>query len=106
MTKMEFLKLMKFPTEWETFGMYPDDLFQSQVSRYEVGHEEGSEHDRNGAFHWWLRRELNREQLEKLLRLTILDPDVALGADVRTYIRKAAAFDSELAMLESKLLAH
>lgn len=106
MTKAEFLRLMRFPSEWDTFGMYPDDLFQSQMSNYQVGHEEGSEHDRNGAFHWWLRRDLRKEQLEKLLRLTVLDPDPALGADVRTYIRKAPAFDNELAVLESTLLAH
>ena len=104
MTKSEFMKLMRYPAEWETFGMYPDDLFQSQKSRYQVGHEEGSEHDRNGAFHWWLRRRPNKDQLEKLLRLTFLDPDAALGEDVRGYIRKTPAFDNDLAKLEAKLL--
>jgi hypothetical protein len=102
-TKAEFLKLMNFPTEWDRFSMYPDELFQSQVTRYQVGHEEASEHDRNGAFHWWLRRGPDRDQLEKLLRLTFLDPDPALGADVRDYIRRNAAFDSQLAALESQL---
>lgn len=85
--------------------MYPDDLFQWQVSRYELGHEEASEHDRNGAFHWWLRRDPNRDQLELLLRLAILDPDPLLAADVRKHIRQAEAFDDSLTALEDKLLA-
>ena len=51
MTKIEFLKLMRFPTEWDTLGMYPDELFAFQLAHYEPGHEEGAEHDRNGAFH-------------------------------------------------------
>ena len=85
--------------------MYPDGLFQSQVSRYQAGHEEGSEHDRNGAFHWWLHRKMSTEELEKLLRLTFFDPDPMLGNDVRMYIRALPDFDQGLAMLESKLLS-
>ena len=30
MTKGEFLQLMCFPTEWETLGMYPQELFECQ----------------------------------------------------------------------------
>jgi len=102
--KMEFLKLMQFPSAWETLGMYPDELFEAQVSRYEPGHEAASEHDRNGAFHWWLRQSPSREQLETLLRLAILDPDPLLGTDARVHIHKAAAFDDSLAALELELL--
>jgi hypothetical protein len=103
MTKAQFLKLMQFPIEWTSFEMYPDELFQWQLATYEPGHEAGSEHDRNGAFHWWLRRTPNRDQLQKLLRLAALDPDPLLGTDLRNYIRKAAAYDDRIARLELEL---
>lgn len=105
MTKEEFLQLMRFPAEWLSMGMYPDELFQRQLSGYEPCHEEGSEHDRNGAFHWWLKRNPTTDELEKLLRLAALDPDPLLGNDVRRYIRAAGAFDVKLALLDSALFA-
>ncbi len=94
---------MKFPLEWERLGMYPEELFLWQVSGYEAGHEDGSEHDRNGAFHWWLRRSPGKVELAKLIQLAACDPDPMLGEDVRKYIRRASAFDSELAALEEGL---
>lgn len=103
MTKIEFLKLMSFPAEWDSLGMYPDELFQWQLSGYRLGHEDAAEHDRNGAFHWWLRRYPTRDQLERLLKLAILDPDPHIGADVRRYIRMAPAFDAQLSKLEAEL---
>jgi hypothetical protein len=103
MTKAEFMALLNFPEEWETLGMYPEELFKWQLAGYELGHEDGSEHDRNGAFHWWLTRSPSKKQLEHLLRLTYLDSDALLGDDVRGYIRKAKASDSELSDLEKKL---
>ena len=86
MTKDEFLILMRFPIQWKEWDMYPDELFEGQVSRYVLGNETGSEHDRNEAFHWWLKRELSRDQFEKLEKLTYLDPDAGLGSDVRSYL--------------------
>lgn len=103
MTKFEFLKVMRFPKEWEVLGMYPDDLFNWQVSGYEPGHEQAPEHDRNGAFHWWLRRNPSKIELEKLLRLAAADPDPFLAGDLRDRIRKATAFDADLAALDRKL---
>jgi hypothetical protein len=103
MTKGEFLRLMRFPEEWLELGMYPDELFQWQLSGYEVGHEDGAEHDRNGAFHWWLRRQPTRSQLENLLRLAALDPDCQLADDLRKYIANASTFDSGLAALDKEL---
>ena len=52
MTKDQFLSLMGFPKEWDVWGMYPDELFEAQLSLYQPGDEQGAEHDRNGAFHW------------------------------------------------------
>jgi len=103
MTKKEFLTLMRFPAEWDTLGMYPDDLFAWQLSGYVPGHEQGAEHDRNGAFHWWLRRHPNKSQLLNLVRLAALDPDQALGNDVRQYVYKAKCFDAEVASLDQAL---
>jgi len=86
MTKAEFLQLMRFPPEWEALRMYPQELFELQVRRYEPGHERGSEHDRNGAFHWWLRRGPSSRELENLRTLASADPDRALGEDMLRYL--------------------
>ncbi len=99
LSKQEFLKLMHFPRHWLDWDMYPDELFQNQVSRYEPGHEGGSEHDRNGAFHWWLRREPTKEELRKLVELSFLDPDQLMARDVREYIARAKKCDSEIRKL-------
>jgi len=80
---------MQFPGEWVKWGMLPEHYLQLVVHRYEPGHEDGSEHDRNGAFHWWLRQNPSEEQLLKLAQLTWLDPDQIMGADVRTHIGRA-----------------
>ena len=84
-----FLDLMSFPKEWLEYGMYPDELFNFQLHLYQPGDEEGSEHYRNGAFHWWLKRELTTEQLSNLVKLTFLDSDSLMGNDVRDYMRFA-----------------
>lgn len=103
MNKSDFLSLMKFPKEWSSLNMYPDELFQWQMSGYQPGHESGAEHDRNGAFHWWLRREPSKIELENLLRLAALDPDTLLGDDLRKYFRKASAYDEQLEALDREL---
>lgn len=99
MNKEQFLKLMHFPVEWNSYGMYPDSLFQEQLRGYQPGHEDGAEHDRNGAFHWWLRKNPTKEQLMKLTELTFLDPDPMMASDVRRYIKVAHAFDEEVERL-------
>lgn len=96
MTNEEFLKLMKFPVEWLEWGMYSDELFQFQVARYEHGHEDASEHDRNGAFHWWIKRNPSAEQLQKLFRLARLDPDSHMAIDVLTYLRQCENYDPQM----------
>ncbi len=84
--KSAFLELMHFPKEWLEFGLYPDELFIGQVDNYILGDEDGSEHYRNGAFHWWLKRNPTREQLSNLVQLTFLDRDSLMATDVRDYI--------------------
>lgn len=100
-SKRDFLRLLRFPIQWLDWEMYPDELFEVQVSRYEPGHESGSEHDRNGAFHWWLRRDPTREQLRKLVHLSFLDPDQHMAQDVRRYIAQAKNCDAEITGLLS-----
>ncbi|MFC0130822.1 hypothetical protein [Ralstonia solanacearum] len=40
MTKLEFVRLMRFPVEWITLEMYPAELFQWQLAGYQPRHEE------------------------------------------------------------------
>jgi len=89
MNKYEFLSLMKFPPEWQEWGLYPDELFLGQLDLYKPGDERGSEHDRNGAFHWWLKRQPDSDILRKLLLLTHMDCDQVMAADARRYIEQA-----------------
>lgn len=96
MTRHEFMVLMRFPRRWEELEMYPEELFQEQIRGYEPGHEEGAEHDRNGAFHWWLRRDPDKSVLLKLVELSALDPDPLMAADVQSYIRRAKDCDAEV----------
>ena len=105
MTKTEFLELMRFPTEWLEFGMYPDALFEWQIGGYEPGHENGAEHDRNGAFHWWLKKQPSKSELQLLIRLAAIDPDPFIGEDICRYIQQSPLFDRELAELQTRLFA-
>ena len=96
MNKFEFMRLMQIPKEWESYGMYPNELFDLQVRRFEPSHVDGSEHDRNGMFHWWLRQEPTKDQLLKLVALCFLDPDPLITKDVRSHIELSKNFDSEV----------
>jgi hypothetical protein len=66
--------------------MYPDELFSKQLNLYRPGDEGGAEHDRNGAFHWWLKCAPSSDELERLVLLTYKDPDPIMAADVRKHI--------------------
>ena len=104
--KTQFLKLMKFPTEWTSLEMYPDDLASIQMADYKPGRERASEHFRNGAFHWWLKvGKPSRSQVEKLLLLASIDPDPLMGKDVLSYIRRDPGFDGELELLAARLFS-
>ena len=104
MKKNEFLASMGFPKEWMEYGMYPDELFNSQLHLYQPGDEEGSEHYRNGAFHWWLKRKLTTEQLSNLVKLTFLDPDTLMGNDVRNYIHSTGKVDVGIVQIITTLI--
>ncbi|MDP4078346.1 hypothetical protein [Acidovorax sp. A1169] len=105
MNKTEFLQLMRFPNEWLSSGMYVDDLFVWQLAGYAPGHEEGAEHNRNGAFHWWLRKNPDKRSLSRLLDLAAADPDPLLGLDVLLHLEKSPHYDNELALQASQLFA-
>ena len=90
------MKLMQFPREWEELGMYPEELFEIQINHYKPGHEEGSEHDRNGAFHWWLKKNPNKNELINLAILANRDPDKLMGDDIKKYIRKSKYYDKDV----------
>jgi hypothetical protein len=86
MNKSEFLSLMAYPAEWLEWNMYPDELLEKQLHMYREGDERGAEHDRNGAFHWWLKQRITADQLKKLVLLTFKDPDPIMAQDVRKHI--------------------
>ena len=97
MKKEEFMLLMHFPNEWSELLMYPDELFYEQLKEYEIEKDdEGSEHYRNGAFHWWLRANPEKSILIKLTHLTFLDLEQLMADDVRSYIIKANYFDTDI----------
>ena len=94
---------MQFPKEWFELDMFLEDFADFYIARYELGQEESSEHTRSGAFHWWLKRNPSKEQLIKLARLTFVDPDPLMAADVRSYIAKADNCDKEvIAFMQEK----
>jgi hypothetical protein len=97
--KIRYLALMSFPNEWLDWDMYPDELFEIQSSGYEQGHEDASEHDRHGAFQWWLKRNPSKDQLLKLTKLTFLDPDEDMGTYVRGFILRSVDCDDEIRQL-------
>jgi hypothetical protein len=91
-----WLQLMKFPEEWTTWELLPNELKEIQLSGYEPGHEEASEHDRHGAFQWWLKHDPSPEILIKLARLTWLDPDSKMGGSVRKAINQCYASNEQV----------
>jgi hypothetical protein len=87
MDRRAFLELMEFPREWIDWEMLPgDDWFAGAMAEYEPGNEQASEHDRHGAFQWWLRQSPTPDQLVMLARLAWLDPDDVMAASVRSSI--------------------
>ena len=86
--KEHFLKMMRFPNKWSEWDMYPDELYIIQVTDYEPGTEEGSEHYRYGAFQWWLRQELKLDIIQKYFKLTELDPDKLMGEEARNDLNR------------------
>jgi len=102
MNKAEFLSLMGYPPEWIEWEMYPDTLFEKQFEMYRAGDERGAEHDRNGAFHWWLKQNLTADQLAKLVALSFKDPDPIMADDVRRHIERRPDLPPEVRRLLTK----
>ena len=86
--KSKLAELLHFPEEWLKWRMYPDALFLTHRKEFRPGDEAASENNRNRAFHYWLSRELKEEQLLKLVKLTLLDPDPLMAGDIQPHIRK------------------
>jgi len=83
MDQVTYLRLMQFPPEWHSWQMLPVEFLAEQISRYEPGHEDASEHDRHGLFQWWLRQHADADVLVKLVNLSWLDPDQPMASYVR-----------------------
>ena len=100
----EYLNLMHVPKEWTEWNMLPEESYLEElISTYEPGMEDASEHDRNGFFHWWLKKEPTEEQLLKLAKLTNLDPDDSMSKDVQSYIIKANNCSNKVAAILKKI---
>ena len=96
MTRGEYLTLMRFPDDWEAWGLINDQWLAGAMKKYQPGHESGSEHDRHGAFQWWLKHQPSKDILLKLARLCWLDPDEVMANSVRKDISKSKACDVEV----------
>src|SRR3954452_18429180 len=102
MHKADFAHLMEYPVEWLEWDMYPDELFEKQLSLHQPGDERAAEHYRNGSFHWWLKQSLTADQLEKLVALSFKDPDPLMADDVRKYIARRTDLPQEIRELLTK----
>lgn len=92
-----YIKLMRFPAEWAEWGMLPVDCMRQMIETYEPGMEHASEHDRHGAFQWWIKGQPTAAQLVLLARLSWLDPDESMGGYVRQCIAQRADLPADVA---------
>jgi hypothetical protein len=97
MTHTEWLDLMQFPPEWAAWQLIPSELAAAQLAGFEPGHEEASEHDRHGAFQWWLKRQPRPEVLVQLAQLSWLDPDPLMAKYVRECISQQPGCNAAVA---------
>jgi hypothetical protein len=94
-----YLKLAGFHERWREYGLLPAELIDQLRSTFKPGMEEASEHDRNGVFHWWLKRNPSKDVLVKLVELSFLDDDQIMAADVRKHVAQCSSYDSEVESL-------
>lgn len=93
----EYLRLMNFSDQWKSLEMIPDEEYmEGLIDSYKPGMEDASEHDRNGCFHYWLKRNPSEKTLINLSKLTLVDPDSPLSEDVQSYIRKSANYSAKV----------
>lgn len=91
---------MEFPLEWKEWNMLPPkEILSELITLYKPGMENASEHDRNGVFHWWLKRNPSEEQLILLVKLAKLDPDQLMAQDVIGYIKNSANFTQRVSVV-------
>lgn len=77
--------------------MVPDEEYISDhIFHLKPGMEHTPEHARHEAFHYWLAREPSSQQLEKLAKLSLLDPDAEMGESIRAEILKFGNCNEEL----------
>lgn len=99
MKKAEFLKKLKFPQEWLSLELYPEDLFKIQISEYEPKHVHSSEHTRNGAFTWWFHQNPSADILKNLALASLAEPDLSLRKDIQQRIRESKNFNEEVDLI-------
>ncbi len=87
-SKSKLAELLHFPKEWLEGRMYPDEVFLAHRKEFQPGDEASSENNRNRVFHYWLSRVLTEEQLIKLVKLSLLDPDPFMAENIQAHIKK------------------
>jgi hypothetical protein len=74
------LALLKYPTQWLTYGLLPTGLLALQLRQLETGGAPGTEHYRYAAFQALLHAPPYSDRLvEQYLELARLDPDEAMA---------------------------
>ncbi len=105
-SKSQFLHIYGFPSEWDAWGLYPDELFNAQLNvMADDVHTHHDEHLRYGAFIWWVQkqRDLPKDTLLQLCRLAALDPDPPMaGAAIHDILFHPMA-DSEVVTVVAEL---
>lgn len=97
MNRDTYIELMKFPPEWIEWEMLPVESIRQMIETYEPGMENASEHDRHGAFQWWLKGHPTATQLVTLARLSWLDPDEGMAGYVRECIAQLPELSADVA---------
>lgn len=96
MNKLTFSKLLKFPQIWLDHGLLTDELFEFQISEFEKEYGDkapsgGEEHWRYGAFHYWLRPNIDSKLLSVLLEVAEADSDLPMaGSMIRDIVKHPA----------------
>lgn len=94
-----YLSVAGFHERWREYGLLPAELIDQLRATFQPGMEEASEHDRNGVFHWWLKRNPSKDVLMKLVELSFLDDDQIMAVDVRAHIARCSSCDPEVESL-------
>lgn len=103
MDKAQLAKVLNYPQIWLEANLFTDELFSIQAPEFQREYggrvpSGGTEHWRYGAFHFWLKRNIDVAVLERLLDAATVDPDQPMaGAAIRYIVAHPSSDRSILA---------